>query len=207
MRCVPFVLLAVMAVCYLIIQHMKHTPGYGRSPKIAVKCAATLMAVFTALLGCLHAPAPGRFLILAGLCAGTAADGVLIVHFVAGGALFALGHILYILAFCLMGGVSWGSLWVFLGLMGLFSLGLARFRRRMGRRAPLFAAYAAVLMAMVSLAAFQHPLFAAGAALFAFSDALLFYLLMERDHVRLDYISLGAYYLGQFLLALGTWAA
>ena len=44
---------------------------------------------------------------------------------------------------------------------------------------------------------------AAGAALFAFSDATLAYLgMMEHKSRRLDNISLGAYFTGQFLLAL-----
>ena len=33
---------------------------------------------------------------------------------------------------------------------------------------------------------------------------LLGYLMVDRRHMALDYISLGAYYLGQFLLALGV---
>ena len=64
-------------------------------------------------------------------------------------------------------------------------------------------AYATVLCVMVALAAAQRPMFLAGAALFAFSDATLAYLgMMEHRSRRLDNISLGAYFTGQFLLAL-----
>ena len=91
-----------------------------------------------------------------------------------------------------------------LALMGLATAAFTRFRRRIGRRYPFFYAYATVLSVMVALAAVQHPLYFAGALLFAFSDGLLGYLLVDRGHVRLDWVSLGAYYLGQFLLALAV---
>ena len=93
---------------------------------------------------------------------------------------------------------------MFLALMGFATAAFTRFRQRIGRRYAFFYAYATALSMMVSLAAAQRPLFFAGALLFAFSDALLGYLMVDRRHMALDYISLGAYYLGQFLLALGV---
>ena len=184
---------ALMTALYLAYQRIKTTPGHSRAQGIACKCAATSMAVLVAFLGCLRNGVAAHWVLLAGLIACA----------VAGGAVFALGHILYMIAFCLMRMPTWRSVLLLLCMMGLATAGFTRFKRQIGRRAPFFYAYATALSMMVSLAAAQRPLFFAGALLFAFSDALLGYLMVDRRHMALDYISLGAYYLGQFLLALG----
>lgn len=195
---------AVMACCYLTFQRMKRVPRRSQALHIALKCAATGMAVLVALLGCLKNGAAPHWIMLAGLVACTIADGVLCVHFLAGGAIFALGHVLYMAAFLLMHRPTFASALLFLALMGLCTAAYTRFRARIGRRFAFFYAYATVLCLMVSMAAAQAPLYFAGALLFAFSDAALGYLLVDRNHLRLDYISLAAYYLGQFLLALAV---
>ena len=194
----------LMAGCYLLFQRVKRTPGHSRGLEIAVKCAATAMAAAVALLGCLRNGTAPHWVMLAGLAACAVADGVLCVRFLAGGAVFALGHVLYMTAFWLMRRPDGRSALLFLCLAGLAAAALLRFRRRIGRRLPLVCAYAAVLLLMVTLASAQAPLYFAGALLFAFSDALLGYLMLESGHVRLDYLSLGAYYLGQFLLGLAV---
>ena len=195
---------ALMTAFYLAYQRIKTAPGHSRARGIVCKCAATSMAVLVAFLGCLQNGVAAHWVLLAGLIACTVADGVLNVRFMAGGAVFALGHILYMIAFCLMRMPTWRSVLLLLCMMGLATAGFTRFKRQIGRRAPFFYAYATALSMMVSLAAAQRPLFFAGALLFAFSDALLGYLMVDRRHMALDYISLGAYYLGQFLLALGV---
>lgn len=199
--CAAFVL---MACFYLLYQKIKVVPGHNRALGIAVKCAATAMAVLVALLGCLRNGTAAHWVLLAGLVACTVADGVLTVRFLAGGAVFGLGHILYMVSFCMMNRPDMRSVILLLALMGFATAAFARFRQRIGRRAPFFYAYATVLSLMVSLAAAQAPTYFAGALLFAFSDALLGYLMVDRNHMALDYISLGAYYLGQFLLALAV---
>ena len=193
---------AFVAMCafYLAFQRVKHR-GKLRL-EIALKCAATGMAVLVALLGCLKSGTTAHWLVLAGLAACAIADGVLCVRFIAGGAIFALGHALYMVAFCMMRAPDWRSAAIFLGLMGLAAAALMRFKPSLGRYAPLALAYAAVLSLMVALAAAQRPLFLAGALLFALSDALLGYLLAKHGPAWMDYLSLGAYYLGQFLLGL-----
>ena len=194
----------VMAGCYLLFQRSKRVAGFSRPLHIALKCTATAMAVLVALLGCLQNGIPAHWLMLAGLIACTVADGVLCVRFLAGGAIFALGHILYMTAFCLMHLPTWRSVILLLCLMGLVTAAFTRWKARIGRRAPFFYAYATVLCVMVSLAAAQTPLYFAGALLFAFSDGTLGNLMIDRNHVKLDYVSLAAYYLGQFLLALAV---
>ncbi|MBR6891038.1 MAG: hypothetical protein IKN05_08620, partial [Clostridia bacterium] len=58
--------------------------------------------------------------------------------------------------------------------------------------------------AMVALAAIQGPLCFAGAVLFAASDGLLALLFVQKGNRPLDYVSLGLYYCGQFLLGLAA---
>ena len=199
--CAAFIL---MWVFYLTYQRVKTAPGHSRALACAVKCAATAMAVFTALLGCLQNGTAAHWVLLSGLVACAVADGVLCYNFMAGGAVFALGHILYMVSFCLMRMPDWRSVLLLTALMGLVTAAFTRFRSRIGRRYPFFYAYATLLSVMTALAAAQRPLYFAGALLFAFSDGLLGYLLVDRSHMRLDYVSLGAYYLGQFILAVAV---
>ncbi len=194
----------LMCVFYLLYQRMKRTPGTSKALQIAVKCAATAMAAVAALVGCLQNGTPAHWVLLAGLVACTAADGILCVHFMAGGTAFALGHVLYMTAFCLMRRPDWHSLILFLCLASLAAAVFIRFRRRIGPRLPFLCAYAAVLIMMVTLASAQAPLYFSGALLFALSDALLGWLLTGGSQVWLDYLSLGTYYLGQFLLGLAV---
>lgn len=201
MICAAF---AGMCAFFLTYQRIKSNSGMGT--QIAVKCAATSMAALVALLGCLKNGSTAHWLLLAGLVACTVADGVLCVRLIEGGALFVLGHVLYMISFCLMNGPDWRSAVIFLVLMGAATAGMARLRARVGRNRWLFLAYAAVLSLMVSLAAVQRPLFFAGALLFAVSDGLLGLLMVSNErNVCLDYVSLGIYYLGQFLLALAVY--
>lgn len=200
-----YVLIALfLAQCafYLAYQRYKALPGHKKAWACALKCAATAMAVIAGLLGCLQNGIAAHWVLLAGLIACMVADGLLCYRFMAGGAIFALGHILYMVAFCLMRLPTWRSVLLMLCLMGLATAAFQRFKQRIGRRYPFFYAYATVLCLMVSLAAAQTPFFFAGALLFAFSDGLLGYLLVDRGHMALDYVSLAAYYLGQFTLAL-----
>lgn len=195
---------AAMCAMYLAFQRIKLAPGSSRALEISAKCGATAMAALVALLGCLKNGAPAHWVLLAGLAVCAVADGVLCVHLIAGGAVFVLGHILYMIAFCLMRRPDWRSAAVFLCLAGPAAAGIARFRDRLGRGYVLFFIYAAVLGLMVALAAVQGPLYLAGALLFAVSDGLLACLSLNRGNARLDYASLAAYYLGQFLLGLAV---
>ena len=189
---------------YGAFQHLKHQPKRRRALTIFCKCAATGMAVLVGILGAARSGLPSNWVMAAGLIACMLADGLLCVNFMAGGTAFALGHILYITAFCMMNRPGWSSLALFAALMLLATGLFARFRERVDpkRFFPAYA-YATVLCVMVALAAAQRPLFLAGAVLFAFSDATLACLsMMKQKSRRLDNISLGAYFTAQFLLAL-----
>ena len=199
--CAAFV---AMTFFFLTYQRLKLRGRRDMGAQIAVKCAATAMAALVALMGCLRNGTPARWALLAGLIACTAADGVLCVSFVPGGALFGLGHVLYILAFWLRRGPDWRSAALFLMLAAAVTAGYRRLRAGAGSRAPLIYGYALLLSVMVAMAAIQGPLFFLGAALFAVSDGLLALLTVRNGDRRLDYISLGLYYCGQFLLGLAA---
>ena len=57
----------LMACFYLAYQRVKVTPGHSRALAVTLKCAATSMAVLTALLGCLQHGTAARWVLLAGL--------------------------------------------------------------------------------------------------------------------------------------------
>lgn len=195
----------VMVFLYLAFQRIKQATGHSRAGEIALKCGATAMAALVALLGCLRSGVPAHWLVFAGLVVCTVADGVLCVRFIAGGATFVLGHILYMVAFCLIHRLNWQCAIVFLCLMGLSAAVITRVRAMLGDKYALILAYATILCLMVALASIQAPLFLAGAILFAVSDVLLGCLSITRWKRQMDYVSLAMYYLGQFLLGLAVY--
>ena len=204
MNGIVWIAFAVMCFLYLAFQRIKKLDGHSRTTEIALKCGATAMAALVALLGCLKSGLPAHWVILAGLIVCTIADGVLCVRFIEGGAIFVLGHVLYMVAFCLMRRPSWQCAIVFLFLMGLSIVALTRVRAMLGNKYVLILAYAMILCLMVSLASIQAPLFFVGAVLFAVSDILLGCLSFARWKTQMDYFSLGLYYLGQFLIGLAV---
>lgn len=193
----------VMVGCYLYYQKFKHKPGSGLKKRIAVKCTATLMAALVALLGAIESGLPAHFVVLCGIVICAIADGVLCAHFMLGAGVFALGHVALIVGFSMMHLPGWGSLLTFICLMMLITFLCEKWKRRMGRRAPMFFGYGIMLCLMTAVSAAQRPLFFAGGLLFAISDGLLAWQLFNRVNLKIDYFSLGCYYLAQFLMALG----
>lgn len=204
MNGIIWVAFAIMGVLYLAFQRIKKKDGHSRTLEIALKCGATAMAALVALLGCLKSGLPAHWVMLAGLVVCTIADGVLCVRFIEGGAVFVLGHILYMVAFCLMHRPGWQCAIVFLCLAGLSVAVMTRVRAVPGNQRALILAYAMILCLMVALASVQAPLFFAGAVLFAISDVLLGCLSIARRKTQIDYLSLALYYLGQFLFGLAV---
>lgn len=206
MTCVICAAFAAMCVLYLAFQRIKTMPGHSRALEIALKCGATAMAALVALMGCLKGGAPAHWVVLAGLVVCAVADGVLCVRFIEGGAVFVLGHVLYMVAFCLMRAPDWRCAIVFACLAAASAAVLTRLRSMLGKSYALILAYAAILSLMVALASVQAPLYLVGAVLFAVSDILLGCLSIARRKRQIDYISLALYYFGQFLLGLAVWA-
>lgn len=202
--CVICVAFAAMCILYLVFQRIKNAAGHSKTTEIALKCGATSMAALVALLGCLRCGSPAHWVMLAGIIVCTVADGVLCVRFIEGGALFVLGHILYMVAFCLMRRPIWQCAIVFLCLMALAAAALTRVRNLLGRNYVLILIYAVILCLMVALASVQAPLYFVGAVLFALSDILLGCLSLTRWKTQVDYLSLALYYLGQFIFGLAV---
>lgn len=194
-----------MVGLYWYYQRFKNKPGSGLIKRIAVKCSATLMAALVGLVGAIHSGLPAHWLIFAGIVMCAVADGILCLHFMLGAATFAIGHVLYIIGFSMLHLPGWGSLLVFACMLAGFSALCARWKRHMGRRAPLLMGYGMLLALMTAVSAAQQPLLFAGGLLFAVSDALLAYQLFMRTSVKTDYASLGMYYLAQFLMGLAIY--
>jgi len=196
------VCLGVMILCYLVFMRFKRIKDTPVWFVILLKCGATAAAAFIALQAAFLKGSVPVWLIFAGLAVCTAADGVLHVRFIPGGILFGIGHLVYITAFCLMQPNLTVSAVVFPVLAAGGACFLLGPKKRCTERYTLI--YAAVLFSMVALAAGCGLVYGIGAVLFAVSDGLLLVRRDSRHPVLTDYMSLGLYYAGQFLLALAA---
>lgn len=154
------------------------------------------------------------WLIFIGLCICAAADVMLGVHFVTGGALFLIGHLFYMAAFCTQQRPTRWSILVFAAALALLWLFVWHFKPRIHH--PLMFAgvllYAAALAALLSLSLpmpFRHfsarnLLAALGAVIFVLSDMGVCHGMMYRIPKKLDFVYLGIYYLAQLLLGLSA---
>ena len=154
--------------------------------------------------------APHARWMFAGLIFCLGGDIVLGIHFIAGGGLFLLGHVCYVIGlltrqtFAPVHGILFASV---LALLVVF---LSLFRSRMPdkRLFPAVCVYAAALAALIAAAlplpfttgTFQSYLAALGAILFVISDMTLCDNMLNTRPLRNEYISLGIYYTAQFLL-------
>ena len=206
MRYIVWAAFFAMVGFYLYYQRFKNQPGNGLVKRIAIKCASTLMGALVCLLGTLQNGIAANWVVFAGILVCAAADGILCVHFMLGAGTIAIGHVLFIIGFSMMKLPGWGSVLVFICMVAGITLLCNRWKRRMGRRAPMFLGYGVMLCMMTAVSVAQRPLFFAGGLLFAVSDALLAYQLFDRPSVKMDYVSLGCYYLAQFLMGFGVFA-
>ena len=160
------------------------------------KMLATLCAAGLALSGGL--PENG-WLCLAALLLCAAADGLLCVHFVAGMAVFAAGHIAYMAWFLTREGFTWLSAALFPPLLAMgFGL-LWHWHGRLGRlRLPMYA-YAVILSAMGALGIPCGGLTALAACLFILSDMMVCRQVVMPVSVTFDVSALAIYYAAQLL--------
>ena len=168
-----------------------------RHPRLSAvfKMLATLCAAALACSGGL----PGNsWLCLAALLLCAAADGLLCVHFVAGMAVFAAGHLAYMVWFLTRHGIEWLSA-VFLPLLALgFGL-LWHWRDRLGRLGIPMCAYAVILSAMGALGIPCGGLTALAAGLFILSDIMVCRQVVMPVSVTFDVSALAIYYAAQLL--------
>ncbi len=153
-------------------------------------------------------------LVFIGLCICAAADIVLGIHFVTGGALFFTGHMFYIAAFCTQQAPTWQSIPTFAVMLALLWLFLWRFKPHiknpmMFRGVQLYSAALAVVLSlslpMPFLAFSQRTLLAAlGAVIFVLSDMGVCHGMLCKISRKRDACYLGIYYLAQLLLGLSA---
>lgn len=167
-------------------------------PRLSAVCKmlATLCAAALAFSG---GPSEGGWLCVAALLLCAAADGLLCVHFVAGMAVFAAGHVAYMAWFLTWQGLTWLSAVIFPLLLALgFGL-LWHWRDRLGKLALPMCAYAVILSAMGALGIPCGGLAALAACLFVLSDIMVCRQVVMPVSLAFDVSALGIYYAAQLL--------
>ncbi len=210
--------LLLLAVTWLVIMpiYFKPFPKPGGPAQLAAKAAPTLLAALTAAAA--YAQQADRYAlwVMIALLVCTAADVMLGVKFVIGGALFLTGHMLYIFA---LSGLMPPSLWS-VAVFALAVILLWLFCRRYFSLFPNKLLYLGVLVycvALGALVAFSLPvpfaalsrravLAALGAMLFVVSDMGTCHAMLTPAGRRFNYISLGVYYTAQLLLGFSAFA-
>jgi uncharacterized membrane protein YhhN len=162
-----------------------------------------------------------KLLIFIGLCFGLVGDEVIhlcqgfperdSLAFIGGGLFFLVGHLLYIPALLLLGGVNWISVLIaFAVLVSLRLVYAGRRRFLSGEMKIPLALYLGIVsfMACVAIGAFTERLtvgtglFAVGGVLFALSDNILFaYKMGEKPRFVQNVLLHAAYYIAQILIA------
>ena len=154
--------------------------------------------------------APHARWMFAGLILCLGGDIVLGIHFIAGGGLFLLGHVCYVIGLLTRQTLAPVHGILFASVLVLLVVFLSLFRSRMPdkRLFPAVCVYAAALAALIAAAlplpftagTPQSYLAALGAILFVISDMTLCDNMLNTRPLRNEYISLGIYYTAQFLL-------
>ena len=198
----------IMPIHYRWIGHVNH------NWMLITKVLPTLLCAAFAGTALLNGGDRYAMLIFIGLCICAAADVMLGIHFVTGGALFLLGHLFYMAAFCTQQRPNRWSFLVFAAALVLLWLFVWHFKPRI--HPPLLFAgvllYAAALAVLLSLSLampFRHfsartLLAALGALIFVLSDMGVCHGMLYRIPKKLDYTYLGIYYLAQLLLGLSA---
>ncbi len=208
--------LLVLAVIWLVLSPLRFffkAKGH-KLVSIGFKGLATLLCALMAGRGYVATGDAYAKWIFAGLCVCTLADVMLDLRFEVGGALFFLGHMLYVLALAQFRALSWWSLTV--AVIALAGLWL--FASRYKNAVPQWHIMAGIFiygLALAALLGFSLPLpflapsrrallAALGAAAFVLSDMTLCHNTVRKKPVKWHYISLGIYYTAQWLLALSA---
>lgn len=208
---------AVLATWFLIMPvYFSRNPRMTQALRLAVKAVPTALAALFALIAYSHGGETYALLIFIGLCVCTAADVLLGIQFIVGGALFLTGHIFYMTA---LGGLHTLSGALFPVALIAYA-GLALFLRRYFPLFPhklLIAGVLVYALALGLLLGFSLPLpfsvlsqrnvlAALGAALFVLSDMGTCHTILANPGRTFDYCSLGTYYTAQLLLGMSAFA-
>ncbi|MBR3015630.1 MAG: lysoplasmalogenase [Clostridia bacterium] len=198
--------LGLMIMLYLIYQSIKWGSEEHKWQEWFFKGSATAMAAVLAFYGFFSNPSSAHLLIAIGLCVCAIADVILDKHFLAGTVCFGLGHICYCASMLLSGTPGIVSLAAFILLAAAVIFLYPQIKKLSKEKSTLpYLAYALLISAMFSLAIGQKPLMMAGAFLFVVSDCMLLFRIVKNiPSKRYDYLLMGCYYLGQFLIAAST---
>jgi uncharacterized membrane protein YhhN len=134
------------------------------------------------------------------------------LFFIGGGANFVVGHILYIIALFMLGGVNWIALLSSFVVIAIFSTIYSKHKQSVSgdMKIPLILYLGIVIfMAALAIGIFTNKItigtgmFAVGGTLFAISDNVLFaYKLGKNSRFSQNILLHIAYYLAQILIAL-----
>lgn len=213
----PYIIGAVVVIWFVLMPLRFNFKRQENLPlSLLFKAASTLVTVAFAGYACFLLPQPNAYalFIFLGLCLGVSADVWLEIRLPVGGVLFFLGHVVYIAGFLIQGIPPLSLAASGFILLALFA---AWFLRRYRDKLPpslyrSFQAYALALCALLSIGValrYAAPsrrttLAALGAALFVVSDMMLLDNFVKKSPAPARYVSLGIYYMAQFLLALSA---
>ncbi len=196
------------ALCLLVCLPLYlHYKPIQFSLAMCFKVLGTVCALVPALIAALKL-SPVCWVCVAALTFHAVADWLLEVHFLSGMGCFLLGHLCYLCFFLTRFPVSVAHLICLLALLALLIFALWKFHDRIGKNVLPFTVYGVVLSAMCAsglaggCGAFTLSglLTALGAALFTFSDSLIFYALTHPESRRMNRLIMLTYYLAQLLL-------
>lgn len=211
---------ALSVLC--VVLGLWYASFYGKSNKkkaLVVKTAASLTFTVVGIICLAAAPSPYGRVILAALIVGAVADVILGTRFVfpshkqkfflAGTAVFAAGHIIYVVALNMLGDVD--VVFYVIGIaLGIIICGLPMLLKKAhyGRLRVAMFGYAVILGIMVMCAlscAFNgHIQVFVAAAMFALSDMLLLLITFVKGNVALNTINLFTYYAAQALFGMSV---
>ena len=207
-------LLAILATVLVIMPVRKRFPNKrSRFWNLTFKVLPTLICAGFGGAAFFSAKDLYSLLVFIGLCIGAAADVMLGIHFITGGAMFLAGHLLYMAAFCVQQPPTWWSLPAFAAGFILLRLFLQYFRKRMSRKMYLLVRIYSAALAVVLALSLPMPflafsartlLAAAGSVLFVLSDMGVCHGMLCKISRRQDQLYLGIYYLAQLLLGLSA---
>lgn len=194
-----------LGVCLPLFLHYKPL-----RPSLAAsfKFLGTLCALIPALVASLRLD-PLYWIFVAALALHAAADYLIEFSLEAGAGLFLLGHICYIIGFLKLYPLTPAHGILLLGFLSFLGYLFYRHRRLIGNHLLPFSVYGAALCIMAaggiaggaSIYGWKGILTAIGAALFFFSDCLIFRRLLFPERARHDILIMVTYYLAQLLLS------
>ena len=203
-----WILLGCAALCLgACLPLYLHYKPLKLSLAVCFKSLGTLCAMVPALTAALKLD-PVYWIFVAAIALHAAADSLLEYVFGIGLGCFLLGHVCYIIGFLRLFSPGTAHLILLVCFAGFLAWVLYKNRAAIGKNMLPFAVYGLVLSLMASCGiaggatvyAWKGVMVALGAALFFFSDYMVFQNLLYPGRFRLDWLIMGAYYLAQLLL-------